>query len=235
MTQKEKLIREYFTLKNQYDVMKGVENPWNAEPDAVDLYRWSTRNKVYELKEQIDRMKCNIERLTKEIEKQKFFDTEEGRKVKETAEKNMEEARCQYEQLLSEMSNRVSMSVSCEIGNRFVTKFNGGYDSCSIDIKYTDEDGKPMFGHDFEVRYDKQFHSVNGEYRTDYELRMNYGTMGAFNLTNDVNMVNYMLGMAKFVGNKELQKELVALFIEYTNRKKNIDRFYRENEKLIKE
>lgn len=233
MTQKEKLIREYFALKNQYDVMSGNEHPIEAEPRGVDVWTWSRKYKVYELEEKVNMTKQCIERLTKEIERQKYFDTEEGKKVKETAEKNMEEARTQYEELLAEMNYNVSLRIVRVIGNRFMVKFNGAYDTCYVEVHYTDDENKPIFGHKFEVRYDKQFHSVDGEFRTDYELRMNYGTMGAFNLTDDFDKVNYLNGMANFATNRTLQTELVTMFNEYIERKKEIDKFYRENEKLI--
>lgn len=234
MTQKEKLIREYFKLKNQYDVLGGVENPWKAEPDAVDLYRWSSRNKVYELQEQIDRVKGCIERLTKEIERQKYFDTEEGKQVKETAEKNMEEARKQYEILCQTIGDEVKKLVAEALGQKFTTCFHACYDACYVDVHYTDDDYKPIFGHKFEIRYDKNFTHVDGQYNTRYELTMNYGTMGAFNLTDDFDMVNYLQGMAKFTADRNLQTKVVELFTKFINAKKSIDKFYYENEKIIK-
>ena len=235
MTQKEKLINEYFTLKNQYEVNEGKEvQKFDNFVARGDYYYYSKHYKVYELQEMIANMKASLERQAFEKQKKDYYNTEEGMKIKEELTAQLDAIRDEHDELEKMISKKVDTLITKALGDKFATVFATGYKSVKIEVGIKEGENGLKFGHTFEVAYKENIQYVNGEWTKEYDFEMNYGTMGSFSLTANEDRVTYLNGMGQFVGNKELQNELQELFIDYITMENVICKRYNKIENQLK-
>ena len=133
-------------------------------------------------------MKRNVKR---------FYCTEEGAIYKATLEKEKADLQGQYKDLKEKSRNEVDAMVKEWLGERWGVPFFFG---TNFEVALYNENGK-IFGHDFTISLEHPF----TEERTfeNSTISVNYGTIGSFNVVEDVDRREYLSGMSKFVNDME--------------------------------
>ena len=218
MGKKEKLIIEYFALRHQFDVNEGenCSRPWNETPSPWEIRDWMREYKVIDLEEKVAAVKHSLEAQAKKIKVKEYFKTEEGSKVKANLEARREELFTEHKNLENEYGTKLNNMIINVLGDKFITDFNGSSDRCHmcIGIKNTDEKRKGFtfkFGHEFEMTYEKRWFRDD----CDFELNINYGTLGSFNAISDEDRIAYIVGFGKFLENIALKEEVISTFKEF--------------------
>lgn len=214
MRQKEILIREYFALKHTFDVNEG-DNAMAIFPEIPseeDIDSFSREFKVIDLQDKIEAVKNAIEKQTEKIKIKEYFETEEGRKFKNDMETKISNLREIYKSVENSYIEKISNLISNFLGDRFTSIIYFNPDSCHIEIglKNTDKDRKGFtfeFGHSFNVYYERRgfFNKETKKWEHEYALRMNYGTLGEFDVMNDLNRIYYLEGIGKFVADYNIK------------------------------
>ena len=233
MTQKEKLINEYFTLKNQFEMNEGKETQFDNFIARGDYYYYSKKFKVYELKEMVDNMRIKLERQAKETAVENYFNTEEGAKVKSELNVELEAIKEEVTALKESTNEDIKKLIISTLGDKFTSILHVGYKNCYIEIGIKEDETSLKFGHTFEVRYDDNAKYVNGRWISQYELEMNYPTLGSFNLMEDEDRVAYIFGMGSFANNKKLHEQLIDIFNTYIKLLNMLDEQRNEVEKKL--
>ena len=217
MGKKEKLIIEYFALRHQFDVNEGenCKRVWNPVPSPSEVRDWMREYKVMDLEDKVASVKRSLEAQAKKLRIKEYFETEEGAKVKADLEARREELYTERKHLEEAYGAKLDKMIVDVIGNKFTTNFNGSSDRCHMEIGIinTDEKRKGFtfkFGHDFEMTYEKNWCRTD-----DFELSINYGTLGSFNAMKDEDRIAYIIGFGKFLENVELKNNIIAIFKEF--------------------
>ena len=189
MTQKEKLANEYVELKKQYDGENFLET---ARENQI---WWLTKEfKVIDLQDKIEAVRNAIEQKAKRLAKEAWYETEEGRAFKEQNEAARKQLQEQILELRESGFQHTRRVVKALLGEDFdVVSFGGRLMEIGI-VKEYREDGtaEGLFGHDFEIYFDKDWHEDG------YRWEMNYGSLGSFNIGKDDKRTAFLVGMAKF-------------------------------------
>lgn len=221
MTQKEKLIREYFSLKHDFDINEG-DNAlaiFPAEPSNEDIYTYSREFKVINLQDKINAVKDAIERQKEKIKIKKYFETPEGIEYKNSIETKLKSLSDTYKAVEKSYIDKLTTLVNDFLGSNFTSDFWFNYKSCrgEIGIINNDKDHTGFtfkFGHSFNVSYDNILGNYNKETHTydhEYKLEVNYSTLGAFDVINDTDRINYIAGFGKFVSATNIKLSMVEL------------------------
>lgn len=222
MRQKEKLIREYFILKHKFDMNEpGCKKITTPEPSIDDIYDMSHEYSIINLKDKINAVKSALKNQEKRINIEKYFLTEEGKKFKEENETKRNELENIFNSVSKSYAEKVENIINKFLGGNFISTFYFVYNSCrgEIGIKNNEKDRpgfKFKFGHSFNVSYDNHFGK-------DYKFEMNYGTLGSFDIINDNDRAEYLLGMGKFVSSKSLHDILLNIMIEGIDKLKSLN------------
>ena len=220
MGKKEKLIIEYFALRHQFDVNEGenCKHVWKEVPYPYEIEKWKKEYKVMDLEDKVASVKRSLEAQAKKLRIKKYFETEEGAKVKADLEARQEELYTERKHLEEAYGAKLDKMIVGVIGNKFTTSFNGSSDCCQMGIGIINNDEKRKgftfkFGHEFEMRYERNWCRTN-----DFELLINYGTLGSFNAINDEDRIAYIVGFGKFLENVELKNNVITLFKEFMSK-----------------
>lgn len=221
MTQKEKLIREYFSLKHEFDVNEGdnAKAIFPAVPSEEDINSFSREFKVIDLQDKIEAVKNAIEKQVEKIKIKKYFETPEGMEYKNSIETKLESLRDTYKVVEKSYVDKLTTLVNDFLGNNFTSDFWFNYKSCKGEIGIINNDkDRPgftfKFGHSFNVSYDNILGNYSKETHTydhKYKLEVNYGTLGAFDVINDIDRINYIAGFGKFVSATNIKLSMVEL------------------------
>lgn len=220
MGKKEKLIREYFSLRHQFDINEG-ENCLAIFPEIPtpnDIYEWSRSFKVIDLEDKIASVNRAISEQEKKLQTKAYFSTEEGSKLKKHLENKLEEVYNKIDDLKNQYHDKLNDLIVSNLGDKFTTIFDGCSNRCSMEIglKNTDPERDNFvfeFGHRFEIDYSKKWFC-----NSNYEMNINYGTLGSFNGMTDENRIAYISGFGKFVSNVELKNTMINLFKEFMSK-----------------
>ena len=82
MSQKEKLIRQYFALKHKFDMNESCKKPYPAEPTEKDIHSMQKEFKVMDLEYKISCVETALKDQAIRIEREKHFTTDEGKLTK---------------------------------------------------------------------------------------------------------------------------------------------------------
>ncbi len=195
MTKKEKLYKEYLTVKNKLNTLLG-EGSFDVEKD---FDRVAFRAKTYTKDELEYMIRVAETNYNNEVEKKRardYFKTEEGSALKEHLDKEHEALENQRAELFKKANKELDIFIKDFLGKEWGVRY--GTNSTDIGlVKEITEDGYVnfYFGHSFTIYHDTFF---------DKRFEMNYGCLGSFNLLDDeVLRPKYLMGMAKFANDKD--------------------------------
>ncbi len=234
MSQKEKLIRQYFALKHKFDMNENCERPCPAEPTEKYIRSMQKEFKVMDLEYKISCVETALKNQAIRIEREKYFATDEGKLAKENAENEKDNLWAQHKNLIAELENWLNKEIHYLLGDNWLCRVNTGYHSVRISIGMKNihpenSCGDYEFGHSFEVTYDKDCF-----YKPDARFEMNYGCLGSFDLFKDTYRSEYLEGQGRFANNKKLLKDLFDKIADVENRNTELEKKMKEIEKWLK-
>lgn len=204
MTQKERLYREFVNLNNWIidNLLNG--NDWPGVISKIDLdkmlricaYRDYT---VQSLKDKIITLGYRKKDIEDKIKLDHFYETEHGKQVKKYLEQKEESLKDQINFLFLHFEKKIDNLVKSLIGENFKVSSFG---TTQISISNTDENGKEIFGHNFDI---------NESYET---FMINYPTFGQFNPIENIKRVEYLNGLVK-VTNPEIFNQIIGEYKEF--------------------
>lgn len=224
MTIKEKLYKEYITIYNKVCELNGKE-PLECSEEFFKSLRFQcearTKSKD-EWRESISYQEYAYEREVKRLRVENFFNTEEGKTLKENTEKclnGIHETRHTY---IKETEEEIEQTIKSWLGEQWGVRLNSSNMEIGIvkAVRYNSDNDKWNdfhFGLKFDIYFDNYFYreEENGENK---RFEMNYGCMGAFNLLEANNLRSqYLLGMGMFSTNTERLESLKKRLTEYMN------------------
>lgn len=233
MSQKEKLIRQYFALKHKFDMNENCERPCPAEPTEKDIRLMQKEFKVMDLEYKISCIETALKNQAICIEREKYFATEEGKLAKENAENEKTNLWTQHKNLITELENWLNKEIHYLLGNNWLCKATTGYHSVRISIGMKNIHPEKNcddyeFGHSFEITYYKDCF-----YKPDVHFEMNYGCLGSFDLFKDTYRSEYLEGQGRIANNKKLLKDLFDKIEDIENRNTELEKKIKEIERWL--
>jgi len=234
MSQKEKLIYQYFALKHKFDMNENCERPCSAEPTEKDIRSMRKEFKVMDLEYKISCVETALKNQAIRIARENYFATEEGKLAKENAENEKANLCIQRKNLIIELEDWLNKELHYLFGNNWKCRFNTGYKSIRGEIGVKNRDSKREgfdfeFGHSFDIYFDLDNF---GEQSPRFE--MNYGTLGSFDLFTDTYRSEYLEGQGKFANNKKLLKDLFDKMMDIEKRNEVIENKINEIDEFLK-
>ena len=234
MSQKEKLIRQYFALKHKFDMNENCERPCPAEPTEKDIRSMQKEFKVMDLEYKINCVETALKNQAIRIEREKYFATEEGKLAKENAENEKANLWTQHKNLIIELENWLNKEIRYLLGNNWLCRANTGYHSVRVsigmkNINPENSSGDYEFGHSFEITYDK-----DSFYESGVRFEMSYGCLGAFDLFKDTYRSEYREGQGKIANNKKLLKDLFDKIEDIENQDAELEKKMNKIENWLK-
>jgi hypothetical protein len=210
MGQKAKLIHQYFSLKHMFDILEKSERPCKAVPSGEDIVFMSREFSVMDLKEKIEAVESALDAANKRVLAEKYWEKHPNKK--ESLENKLQNLHNSIKNRNIETREAIKEKIKSVLGDRWTCTLNFNYDGATMEIGIENNDPKNpgytfKFGHDFDLYFDKEYNLKKGEYEKEYELRMNYGSLGTFNLTgNESNKdrIAFIVGMSDFMTNTNL-------------------------------
>lgn len=234
MSQKEKLIRQYFVLKHRFDLNEpDCSKVCPSEPTPTDIRYMSKEFKVMDLEYKISCVETALKNQAIRLEREKYFTTEEGKLAKENAENEKANLWAQHKNLIIELENWLNKELHYLFGDNWKCKFNTGYKSIHGEIGVINKDPEREgfdfeFGHSFDIYFDLYNF---GESKPRFE--MNYGCLGSFDLFEDTYRSEYLEGQGRFANNKKLLHDLFDKCKDIVNRNELLAEKQREIEKFL--
>lgn len=236
MSQKEKLIRQYFALKHHFDLNEpGCSKVCPSEPTPTDIRYMSKEFKVMDLEYKISCVETALRNQAIRIEREKYFATEEGKKAKENAENEKANLWAQHKNLMIEIENWLNNELRYLYGDNWLCTVNSGYKSINFEIGVKNKNPERSgfvfeFGHSFNVYFDLDHFGKPGP-----RFEMNYGCLGSFDLFEDTYRSEYLEGQGRFANNKKLLNELFNKMEDTVKRNEIIDNKIKEIEKYLED
>lgn len=231
MTKKETLIREYFALKHRFDLNEpGCSKVYPSEPTPVDIRYMSKEFKVVDLEEKIEYVKRAIEEQKFEKKKAEFFATTEGAKMYDNLHSSINALRECYTNTLEIFKKEITNEIVSFLGSNFGCHVSSNEIEIGVVEKNSERLNKGFdlkFGHTFSVRFNDFHYKAKENY-----LEVNYPTMGSFTM-DDTDRIDYISGMAKFLGNKALQELILEKFNTLKHDLYTIDNEISENKRKL--
>ncbi|MBR3657479.1 MAG: hypothetical protein IKN58_13755 [Prevotella sp.] len=225
MTPKENLYLKLLTTKNELYKVEGKSERIINLAEFVDTreFKRNVRTfKVNELKEQIESAKKKAERLV-------WFATDDGKAFRDKTEKKMREMWEMQESLTKETRSYVQGVVHHLLGENFeVTGFgNNGFNIYMTKGYSKEELDSCHFTPSFFVYCEKHIGS------NVFRWELDYTSSGTYELGADMIRTNFLVGLAKFVSNKEVLDSLKERMESYYDQYRTLERErYRLHEKL---
>lgn len=233
MSQKEKLIYQYFALKHKFDMNENCERPCPAEPTEKDIRSMQKEFKVTDLEYKISAVESSLRNQAKRIERENYFATEEGKLTKENAENEKANLWTQHKNLMIELENWLNNELRYLYGDNWLCTVNSGYKSINFEIGVKNKNPERPgfvfeFGHSFNVYFDLDHFGKPGP-----RFEMNYGCLGSFDLFTDTYRSEYLEGQGKFANNKKLLQDLFDKCMDIEKRNEVLENKMREIEKFL--
>ena len=130
MTQKEKIFREWYSIKNEVSRLKG-EKIMNVDL-AVQRHNLSSF-KVKELEQLVEIEKRHLEAVIKETEVKRFYETEEGAEYKAKYEKQKKDLIAKRKNYILDFRLYLENFIKSWLGEKWVVKIPD-YFSCEIAV-----------------------------------------------------------------------------------------------------
>ena len=234
MSQKEKLIRQYFALKHRFDLNEpGCSKVCPSEPTPTDIRYMSKEFKVADLEYKISAVESSLRRQAVRIERENYFATEEGKKAKENAENEKKLLWEEHRKLMNELKDWLNKELKYLFGDNWLCTVNSGYKSINFEIGVKNKNPERAgfvfeFGHSFNVYFDLDHFGKPGP-----RFEMNYGCLGSFDLFTDTYRSEYLEGQGKFANNKKLLQDLFDKCMDIEKRNEVLENKMKEIEKFL--
>ena len=236
MTIKEKLYKEYIIIHNKVCELNGKE-PLECTEEFFNSARFQcearTKSKD-EWRNSISYQKCAYENEVMRLRKENYFNTEEGKTLKEDIEKRLKSVYETRHSYIKETENEIEQTIKSWLGEQWGVRLNNSTMEVGIvkEVRYDENKDKWNvfhFGLDFHIYFDNYSYGEENE-----RFEMNYGSMGSFNLSEPNNLRSqYLLGMGVFSTDTERLESLKKRLTEYLNiLNKWNDETYKLKEKL---
>lgn len=190
MTSKQKLYLKYLEIANEYYTLNGeVYRVIDITEDFLDSNLFKVRASQCTLEHWenlISLMKSKLEQIKKYLHNKTFYETDEGKAYKTLMLLRQDELEKKLNDVKDSGVKKISDFIEIYLGYGWSVTYIG---ESQTDIAYN--------GY-----YSFTIHYNNGVFR------MNYPTIGAFDLFIDEDRRNYLIGMGKFVSDKVLLTKL---------------------------
>ena len=224
MTIKEKLYIEYITIYNKVCELNGKE-PLECNEEFFNSARFQrearTKSKD-EWRDSISYQKCAYEHKVMRLKIENYFNTEEGKILKEDIEKRLNEIYNTRRTYIKETENEIEQTIKSWLGEQWGIRLNNNNMVVGIveEVRYNENKDKWndfYFGLTFDIYFENYFYREE-EKGKNKSFEMNYGSMGSFNLSEPNNLRSqYLLGMGMFSTNIENLESLKKRLTEYLN------------------
>lgn len=200
---KEQIFSKLQTLYNQ------VKSEFPEYSKHIPTIYSFVSYKVYELESMYAKLGQEYEDMILSKERNKYWETEEGKKLKKELEISFQNNHNEIISLNKFYENKIRSIVKTTIDNDWDCYPN----ECNFEIGLIDKSGLRTFyfGHTFSVELDAW---------DDNTLKINYGSFGSFDPIIDINRIKYLEGLGKFVNNTESVNQIKELMIEWKQKLK---------------
>lgn len=222
MTIKEKLYKEYITIYNKVCELNGKE-PLECNEEFFNSTRFQcearTKSKE-EWRDSISYQKLAYEKEVMRLRTENYFNTEEGKILKENTENRLNEIYDARRTYIKETQKEIEQTIKSWLGEQWGIRLDSSSMTVGIVEKVqSSEENKDTwnvfhFGLTFDVYFDDYFCREEKNKRFD----MNYVCLGSFDLSEPNNLRSqYLLGMGMFSTNIENLESLKKCLTEYLN------------------
>lgn len=231
MTRKENLLVRKYELQNELAALKGEETVDINELTSGWRFHDTVKNS-YEY-----RLKDDVERLQRLIEKQKvineknskteaFYNTEEGKELKKSLEKAIAELSAEQEKYESDALDNFKNWIKSLLGEYWTVKRL--YDNCITFSVWDAEKKDYVFAQDIEVDCERRYWLSDNKER----FETNVGTTGSFNLEeqNVGDRALFYRDLGKFLSNIEKLQELKKMMFLFADKRSMIRKAFKETE-----
>ena len=222
MTIKEKLYKEYITIYNKVCELNGKEPlVCNEEFFNSTRFQCEARTKsINEWRESISYQEYVYEHEVMRLKIENYFNTEEGKILKENTTKRLNEIYDARRKYIKETNKEIEQIIKSWLGEQWGIRLNGngGYMEVGIvkEVRCNKDKDKWNDFH-FGLKFDVYLYGEN-ENCENMLLKMNYSSMGSFNLLEPDNLRSqFLLGMGMFSTNTEHLESLKKRLTEYFN------------------
>lgn len=186
----------------------------NTNPNTC-LSHW----KCDEIKNKIDWVTVKLAALENYLKAKRYYETEEGLKIKNELEKSVEQYNNRQREIFKEYEEKLKKLIIDELDEDWMINLSSNRIIVGLKDKET---GKPFeFGHTFEIFYDNL---------QTQDIMLSYGTMGGFHPINDNYRSKYLLGLGKISSDTDLMHSILNIFIMFNEEIMKID----ENRNKVK-
>ena len=221
MTIKEKLYREYLELDNELKCLKGQEDEVvEITDDFVNSYKFKNKAATStkdECRHDINYKREVIKHTKEKMELDAWFTTPEGTAYKSEREQKLKYIRKECLDMQDSSYKTVDARIKEILGNEFgVTAF--GINQMKVGLIKTVHENynEAYFGHEFSVYYE-----VNERQRN---FEVSCGSIGAFDVFENRTTPKFIAGMAKFVSDVDVAKEIRDIIREWTTKEWELTR-----------
>lgn len=211
MTQKEKIFREWYEIKNEVSRLKG-EKVMDVDL-AVQRHNLSSF-KVKDLKRLVEDEKMYLEVTIKATEAKRFYETEEGAEYKAKYEKQKNDLIAKRKTYILDFRLYLENFIKSWLGEKWVVKIPGYY-SCKIAVgeNYENLTSKNPF---FELYYPCKFFN-------EERFECNIYSYSHINPCDSKDDGVFFLGMAKFTNDVKNATHLKNILSEFSDNLCSID------------
>ncbi len=203
MTQKEKLYLQLLIASNEYAELKSLPTvDIEAMNDGCEFSANAKKYTIAQLNSEIEAMKDKIERTKAEKAREEYWATPAGAKRKAEIEQKLQELEEIAKEARVRYMNQAISILRQVLGERWIIRSTS---ASQFSIQLTDAMDKPIFGHDFDIRYD--------EFKK--QIRINMGTLGGFDPINNQDRVYLYTTFGTLVSNTALLQELTGTMAEW--------------------
>lgn len=221
MTIKERLYKEYITIYNKVCELNGKE-PLECNEEFFNSTRFQcearTKSKE-EWRNSIYYQKLAYEKEVMRLRTENYFNTEEGKILKENTENRLNEIYDARRTYIKETEKEIEQTIKSWLGEQWGIRLDSSNMAVGIVKEVQSSENKDTwnvfhFGLTFDIYFDDYFCRREKNKRFD----MNYGCMGSFNILEPNNLRSqFLLGMGMFSTDTERLKSLRKRLTEYLN------------------
>lgn len=206
MANKQKIFKRLTEKAKEYASLSGTYYDGFSE----SFYRTNTANDMILRIEQFER---RIARVKHENAIEEWYRTDDGAKWYKAKKDRLDEVKKTIANSLSVLKEEVSPLILNELGEGWgITNM----EEKQMIISILEKDGSSKFGHYFELTWYNNEWYDNPDFSKKFHLSFNYGMLGSFDIDENPDRVKLVLGIAKFLGNKELVAKLNKIIGEYS-------------------
>lgn len=195
-TPKEWTLSRIYELRNEVALLekgKPLYEDMELAFSSRQFERELTRGKLYDMRAEHEELKAKVLSLKERKERiekaEAYFETDEGKKVKEDLEAQIEALRANHDKELNDLAETVKAKAQEILGSHWTTQWPAVNTSGCVVTLVLQKEGKRVFGCDIEIRYEadrwKGYDKVNQKQIVDEVFETNVGTCGGFALIDD--------------------------------------------------